>query len=53
LTYQIYAGVGKEFKKKYSMLLGYRYMYVDYKNGGFLYDTHMNGLQAGFNIRFK
>ncbi len=53
LTYQIYTGVGKEFKKRYSILLGYRYMYVDYKNGGFLYDTHMNGLQAGFNIRFK
>jgi hypothetical protein len=53
LTYQIYTGVGKEFKKKYSMLLGYRYMYVDYKNGGFLYNVHMTGLQAGFNIRLK
>jgi len=53
VTYQIYTGVGKEFKKRYSMLLGYRYMYVDYKNGGFLYDTHMSGLQAGFNIRLK
>ncbi|MGC1449889.1 MAG: hypothetical protein WA830_07625 [Candidatus Sulfotelmatobacter sp.] len=53
LTYQIYAGMGKEFKKKYSVLLGYRYLYVDYKSGGFLYDVHMSGLQAGFNIRFK
>jgi hypothetical protein len=35
------------------MLLGYRYLDVDYTNGGFLYDTHMSGLQAGFNIRFK
>jgi hypothetical protein len=52
-TYQIYTGMGKEFKKKFSMLMGYRYMYVDYKNGGFLYNTHMSGLQAGFNIRFK
>jgi len=53
LTWQTYAGVGKEFKKKYSVLLGYRYLDVDYKSGGFLYDVHMNGLQAGFNIRFK
>ena len=53
LTYQTYAGVGKEFKKKFSVLLGYRYLFVDYKSGGFLYDVHMNGLQAGFNIRFK
>ncbi len=53
LTYQIYAGMGKEFKKKFDVLLGYRYLYVDYKNGGFLYDVHMSGLQAGFNIKFK
>ena len=53
LTYQIYAGMGKEFKTKYAVLLGYRYLYVDYKNGGFLYNVHMSGLQAGFNIRFK
>jgi hypothetical protein len=53
LTYQIYGGLERVFKKKYSMLLGYRYLSVDYTNGGFLYDTHMSGLQAGFNIRFK
>ena len=53
LTYQIYAGFGKEFKKKFSALLGYRYLFVDYKSGGFLYDVHMQGLQAGFNIRLK
>jgi hypothetical protein len=53
LTYQIYAGFGKEFKKRYSVLLGYRYLFVDYKSGGFLYDVHMQGLQAGFNIHLK
>ncbi|HEY1482087.1 MAG TPA: hypothetical protein VGF19_05115 [Candidatus Acidoferrum sp.] len=53
LTYQIYAVVGKEFKKKFSAMLGYRYLDVDYKNGGFLYDTHMSGLLAGFSIRLK
>jgi hypothetical protein len=53
VTWQIYTGLGKEFKQKYSLLLGYRYLDVDYKNGGFLYDTHMNGLLTGFAIRFK
>jgi hypothetical protein len=53
LTYQTYAGIGQEFKKRYSILLGYRYMFGDYKNGGFLYDVHVSGLQAGFGIRFK
>jgi hypothetical protein len=53
LSWQVYAGVGKEFKKKYSALLGYRYLFVDYKNGGFLYDVHMSGLIVGFGIHFK
>lgn len=52
-TYQIYTGVGKEFKKKYSAMLGYRYLDVNYQNLGFTYDVHMNGALAGFNIRFK
>jgi len=53
LTWQVYSGVGKEIKNKYSLLLGYRYLYVDYQNGGFLYDTHMSGLLAGVAIRLK
>ena len=53
VTWQIYSGIGKEIKRKYSLLLGYRYLDVDYSNDGFLYDTHMSGLLAGFGIRFK
>jgi hypothetical protein len=53
LTWQVYTGIGKEFKDKFSLSLGYRYLYVDYQNGGFLYDTHMSGLLAGFGIRLK
>jgi hypothetical protein len=52
-TYQIYSGVGKEFKKRYALLLGYRYLDVNYQSGGFTYDVHMNGVMTGFNIRFK
>jgi hypothetical protein len=53
LTYQIYTGLGKEFKKKYSVLVGYRYLSVDYTNGGFLYNVHMQGALVGFAIHFK
>jgi hypothetical protein len=53
LTYQIYSGLGKEFKKRFSVMAGYRYLYVDYANGGFLYDVHMSGALVGLGIRFK
>jgi len=53
LTWQIYKGIGKGFKRRYSLLTSYRYLDVDYKNGGLLYDAHMNGPIVGFNIRFK
>jgi len=52
-TWQINAGGGKEFKRKYDLTLAYRYLSVDYASGGFVYDTHMNGLVTGFAIRFK
>ena len=52
-TWQVYTGVGKEFKQKYSLFLGYRRLSVDYRDGGFIYDTNMNGMLLGFAIRFK
>lgn len=52
-TYQMYGGVGKEFKKKYSLLAGWRYLAVDYTNGGFLFNTHLNGALIGLNLRCK
>jgi hypothetical protein len=52
-TYQIYAGLGKTFKQRFALLLGYRYLYVNYVNGGFVYDTHMQGPLAGFEIHIK
>jgi hypothetical protein len=51
--WQVYIGVRKQFKGNYSLMLGYRYMDVDYKNSEFLYDTHMSGLLAGFALRLK
>jgi hypothetical protein len=52
-TYQFYTGLGKMFKQKYSVDLGYRYLYVDYQNQGFLLNAHLSGILLGFNIRFK
>jgi hypothetical protein len=52
-TWQIYAGGGKEFKEKYSVLLGYRHLQSYNKDRVFLFDTSMNGLLLGFGIRFK
>jgi hypothetical protein len=53
LSWQIYTGVGKEIKQKYTLLLAYRRLDVDYRNGGFLFDTSMHGLLLGFGIKFK
>ena len=53
VTWQIYTGVGKEFKQKYSLILAYRRLDVDYRSGGFRFDTAMSGAMLGFGIRFK
>lgn len=53
VTWQIYTGAGKEFKQRYSLFLGYRHLSVDYRDGGFIYDTNMNGMLLGFGIKFK
>jgi hypothetical protein len=53
VTWQIYTGVGKEFKQRYSLFLAYRRLSVDYRDGGFVYDTNMNGTLLGFAIKFK
>ena len=53
VTWQVYGGAGKEIKQRYSLFLGYRRLSVDYRDGGFIYDTNMNGILLGFSIKFK
>lgn len=53
ITWQIFTGAGKEFKQKYSLFLGYRRLSVDYRDGGFVYDTNMSGVLLGAGITFK
>jgi hypothetical protein len=53
VTWQVYTGVGKEFKQRYALFLGYRRLSVDYRDGGFIYNTNTNGLLLGGSIKFK
>jgi hypothetical protein len=53
VTWQVYGGAGKEIKQRYSLFLGYRRLSVDYRDGGFIYDTNMNGILLGLGIRLK
>jgi hypothetical protein len=52
-TWQIYTGGGKEFRKKYDLILAYRRLDVHYRSGGFLIDTSMSGILLGMTIRFR
>ncbi len=52
LTYNLYGAIGHEFSERMSMELGYRYLYVDYTSGGFVYDMVTEGIFAGVRIDF-
>lgn len=52
-TWQIYTGLGKDFKRRYSAFAGYRRLSVNYRNGAFVYDANMNGSLLGLNVRFR
>ncbi len=51
-TWQLLAAVGYNLNERYSLLTGYRYLSVNYRSGGFIYDTNMKGLVTGLGIRF-
>lgn len=52
LTYQLMAGVNWEFSKGYTAKLGYRHLYWDYEDGGFVWDMTAKGPYLGLGIRF-
>ncbi len=52
ITWSLEATVGYNFTQKISAELGYRYMYTDYSDGGFVYDMAQAGIYTGVNIRF-
>jgi opacity protein-like surface antigen len=52
LTYQLLAGVNWQFSKSVSAKAGYRYLYQDYQNGGFIWDMKSSGFYLGAGFRF-
>jgi hypothetical protein len=52
LTYELYASANYNFNERMSLVLGYRYLSVDYNNNGFLYDISQNGPVFGAQFRF-
>lgn len=52
LTYNLYGAIGHDFSERTTLELGYRYLYVDYTSGGFVYDMVTEGIFAGLKIDF-
>ncbi|MCX5494539.1 hypothetical protein OSH11_07490 [Kaistia dalseonensis] len=52
LTWQAFGAVGYNWSKTISTSLGYRAIYEDYSDGGFVYKTTQQGVMAGIGIHF-
>jgi opacity protein-like surface antigen len=52
LTYQAIAGVNWQFSKHFSAKAGYRYLYQDFEDDGFVWDMAAHGPYLGLGIRF-
>jgi len=50
-TYQIIGNVGRDFHERYGIVLGYRYLKVDYDKGDFLFNPAMKGPLFGFTFK--
>jgi hypothetical protein len=50
-TGQVFGGVGYQWKPRVAVIGGYRYLRVDYVDGGFVFKTSMSGIAVG--ARFK
>jgi opacity protein-like surface antigen len=52
LTWQLIGAVGYRFNDSWDVRAGYRYLDVDYTNGGFLYDVATRGFIVGVAYTF-
>ena len=52
LTWQLGAYLGYQLSERSSMGIGYRHLYIDYSDGGFLYDADTSGVFLGGAIEF-
>ena len=53
LDYQFGGLLGYKFHPKWTVSAGYRYLFVDYRNGGSLYSVVTSGAVLGVTYRFK
>jgi hypothetical protein len=53
LDYQIVGLLGYRLKTKYILQVGYRYLDVDWRSGGNVFDTATSGFLFGVTINFK
>ena len=52
LTYQAIAGANWQFARNLSAKAGYRYLYQDFEDDGFVWDIASEGFYLGLGIRF-
>lgn len=52
IAWNVQATLGVNITRNVFAELGYRYMYVDYANGGFLYNMNSYGLYSGLGVKF-
>jgi outer membrane receptor protein involved in Fe transport len=52
LTYQLFGGLGINFSPRFTTIIGYRYLDVNYRGGNTVFDVALGGLIMGFGIRF-
>ncbi len=51
-TYNLFGVIGYQIKRRASIELGYRYLYTDYNQGGFVFDVATKGAFVGFRVDF-
>jgi hypothetical protein len=52
LDWQAFGGLGMKFNERIGGTVGYRYLAVDYKNEGFVFDTALKGVIVGIAVHF-
>ncbi len=52
LTWQAFGGLGINLCSRLAIIIGYRYLDIDYRRNGFIYDVALGGPLLGFGFRF-
>ena len=52
LSWNVFGGIGYQFTSWCSVILGYRYMHVDYEKNDFVLDANLQGFLLGVGFHF-